>query len=140
MEVFDGDEKLDLDIMPSIDENYTLVRYHYGDVANPDVSNGSTKAGAWQLPEAPGGFWQESTVNRQVPGTDRYVQQMVYTDGLASLSVFIEMQTNETHRGGTSMGAVNAYIRVINNHSVTAIGEVPAETVKQIAESVSYQQ
>jgi sigma-E factor negative regulatory protein RseB len=140
MKVFDGDEKLDLDIMPSIDENYTLVRYHYGDVANPEVSNGSTTASAWQLPEAPGGFWQESTVKRQVPGTDRYVQQMVYTDGLASLSVFIEMQTSETHRGSTSMGAVNAFIRVINNHSVTAIGEVPAETVKQIAESVSYQQ
>jgi len=39
----------------------------------------------------------------------------------------------------SSMGAVNAYIRIVNNHSVTAIGEVPAITVKQLAESVSYQ-
>jgi negative regulator of sigma E activity len=38
------------------------------------------------------------------------------------------------------MGAVNAFIRILNNHSVTAIGEVPAATVKEIAESVSYQQ
>ena len=139
MKVFDGDEKLEIDIMPPIDEDYTLVRYHYGDVANPEISD-SSRANAWQLTEAPGGFWQESMLKRKVPGTDRFVQQMVYTDGLASLSVFIEMQTSETHRGGTSMGAVNAFIRVVNNHSVTAIGEVPAATVKQIAESVSYQQ
>ena len=140
MKVFDGDEKLEFDIMPPIDDNYTLVRYHYGDVANSEASDGSKTTSDWQLPEAPGGFWQESTVKRKVPGTDRYVQQMVYTDGLASLSVFIEMQTSDTHQGGTSMGAVNAFIRVVNNHSVTAIGEVPAETVKQIAESVSFQQ
>jgi negative regulator of sigma E activity len=38
------------------------------------------------------------------------------------------------------MGAVNAFIRILKNHSVTAIGEVPAVTVKEVAESVSYQQ
>jgi negative regulator of sigma E activity len=37
------------------------------------------------------------------------------------------------------MGAVNAYIRILNDHSVTAIGGVPAITVKQLAESVTYQ-
>jgi sigma-E factor negative regulatory protein RseB len=65
---------------------------------------------------------------------------MVYTDGLASLSIFIEKQTSDTSIGMSSMGAVNAYIRILNNHSVTAIGGVPAITVKQLAESVSYQQ
>jgi sigma-E factor negative regulatory protein RseB len=63
---------------------------------------------------------------------------MVYTDGLASLSIFIEKQSEETLRGSTSMGAVNAFIHILNSHSVTAIGEVPAITVQQIAESVSY--
>jgi negative regulator of sigma E activity len=37
------------------------------------------------------------------------------------------------------MGAVNAFIRVLNDYSVTAIGEVPAITVRQVAESVIYQ-
>jgi negative regulator of sigma E activity len=37
------------------------------------------------------------------------------------------------------MGAVNAFIRIINDYSVTAIGEVPALTVKQVAESITYQ-
>ncbi len=66
--------------------------------------------------------------------------QMVYTDGLASLSVFIEKQANQSHRGKTSMGAVNAFIRVLNEYSVTAIGEVPAVTVQTMAESVFYQE
>jgi negative regulator of sigma E activity len=37
-----------------------------------------------------------------------------------------------------SMGAVNAFIRILADHSITAIGEVPAVTVRRVAESVTY--
>jgi sigma-E factor negative regulatory protein RseB len=54
--------------------------------------------------------------------------------------VFIERRSDhQLPSGTTSMGAVNAYIRELNEFSVTAIGEVPAATVKQMAESVLYQ-
>ena len=135
LKLFDGDEKLVVDTMPKIDESFSLVRYHSGDSSRSFAADNS-----WQLSGAPGGFWRESVLKRQIPGTDNFVQQMVYTDGLASLSIFIEKQTSETTSGMSSMGAVNAYIRILNNHSVTAIGEVPAITVKYLAESVSYQQ
>ena len=79
-------------------------------------------------------------LRRELPGSDHVVHQMVYTDGLASLSIFIERNTSETPQGGTSMGAVNAFIRVVNNHSVTAIGEVPAITVQEIAKAVQYRE
>jgi sigma-E factor negative regulatory protein RseB len=134
LKLFDGDEKLVIDIMPKIDESFTLVRYHSGDSSKSFAADNS-----WQLSAAPGGFWRESVLKRQIPGTDLFVHQMVYTDGLSSLSIFIEKQTSETTSGMSSMGAVNAYIRIVNNHSVTAIGEVPAITVKQLAEAVSYQ-
>ena len=135
LKVFDGDEKLVVDTMPKIDGSFTLVRYHSGDSSKSFAADNS-----WQISAAPGGFWRESVLKRQVPGTDDFVQQMVYTDGLASLSIFIEKQTSETSAGVSSMGAINAYIRILNNYSVTAIGEVPAITVKHLAESVSYQQ
>jgi sigma-E factor negative regulatory protein RseB len=135
LKVFDGDEKLVVDTMPKIDESFTLVRYHSGDSSKSFAADNS-----WQISAAPRGFWRESVLKRQVPGTDDFVQQMVYTDGLASLSIFIEKQTSETSAGMSSMGAINAYIRILNNYSVTAIGEVPAITVKHLAESVSYQQ
>ena len=116
------------------DDNFTLVRYHSGDSSEIfDADN------AWQLTEIPGGFWRESVLRRKRPGSDLFVQQMVYTDGLASLSIFIEKKTDLTQSGVSSMGAVNAFIRVLNDHSVTAIGEVPAITVRQVAESVSFQ-
>jgi sigma-E factor negative regulatory protein RseB len=135
LELFEGDEKPVIDTMPKIDENFTLVRYHSGDSSKSFAADNS-----WQLGRTPGGFWRESVMRRKIPDSDHFVHQMVYTDGLASLSVFIERQTGVTSQGESSMGAVNAFIRILNNHSVTAIGEVPAATVKEIAESVSYQQ
>ena len=135
LKLFDGDEKLVIDTMPKIDENFTLVRYHSGDSSKSFAADN-----AWQLANAPGGFWRESVLKRKIPGTDHFVQQMVYTDGLASLSIFIEKKTGLSSGGMSSMGAVNAFIRILNDYSVTAIGEVPAITVKHLAESVSYQQ
>jgi sigma-E factor negative regulatory protein RseB len=134
LKLFDGEEKLIVDTMPKIDESFTLVRYHVGDSSRSIAADNS-----WQVSATPGGFRRDSVVKRQVPGTDQFVQQMIYTDGLASLSIFIEKKTSDTSSGMSSMGAVNAYIRILNDYSVTAIGEVPAVTVKQLAESVSYQ-
>ncbi len=134
LEVLSKNDQLQLITMPELDDSFSLVRYHSGDAAG-NLEADST----WQISELPEGFWRESALKRKVAGTDRFIQQMVYTDGLASLSVFIEKETALTPQGGTSLGAVNAFIRIFKNYSVTAIGEVPAITVKQVAESVSSQ-
>jgi sigma-E factor negative regulatory protein RseB len=119
--------------LPEIDDSFSIVRYHSGAaVENLEVDMN------WQISNLPVGFRKESAVKRKVGETDRFVQQIIYTDGLASLSVFIEKQTAQTIQGETSMGAVNGFIYLINNYSVTAIGEVPALTVRQVAESVSF--
>ncbi len=134
LQLFEGDNKLVIDTMPPIDDNYTLVRYHSGDSSKTFAADN-----AWQLASVPGGFWRESVLRRKISGSDQFIQQMVYTDGLASLSVFIEKKSTLTESGVSSMGAVNAFIRILDDHSITAIGEVPSITVKQVAESVTYQ-
>ena len=134
LQLFEGDNKLVIDTMPPIDDNFTLVRYHSGDGSRTFAADN-----AWQLATVPGGFWRESVLRRKISGSDQFIQQMVYTDGLASFSIFIEKKSTLTQSGVSSMGAVNAFIRILNDHSVTAIGEVPAITVKQAAESVTYQ-
>jgi sigma-E factor negative regulatory protein RseB len=134
LQLFTGDNELVIDTMPPIDDNFTLVRYHSGDSSRTFAADN-----AWVLTGVPGGFWRESVLRRKIPGSDEFIQQMVYTDGLASLSVFIEKKSELTQSGVSSMGAVNAFIRILNDHSVTAIGEVPPITVKQVAESVAYQ-
>jgi sigma-E factor negative regulatory protein RseB len=134
LEVLSKNDQLQLITMPELDDSFSLVRYHSG------VASGNLEADSrWRISELPDGFWQESALKRKVAGTDRFIQQMVYTDGLASLSVFIEKETAQTPQGETSLGAVNAFIRIFKDYSVTAIGEVPAITVRQVAESVSSQ-
>ncbi len=65
-------------------------------------------------------------------------EHMVYSDGLASVSVFVE----RTKPGGQSfvglsrMGAVNAFGSVAGNYQVTVVGEVPEITVKTIGQSI----
>jgi len=133
LELFEEGEKLVIDSMPKIDDNFRLVRYHRGNAATE-----SRLDSAWQLDDVPGGFWRESVLMRKMPDSGATVRQLVYTDGLASLSIFIERQSGNTMQGGTSMGAVNAFIRKLADYSITAIGEVPAVTVRHMAEAVSY--
>lgn len=70
--------------------------------------------------------------------TGELVRHMVFSDGLASLSIFAApYRHDETVLHGLSQrGAVNAYGRVVNGYQITVVGEVPAKTVRMVAESV----
>jgi sigma-E factor negative regulatory protein RseB len=135
LEVLPNGHELSLNTMLELDESFTMVRYHMG-----EPSEASSSDMAWHLKEMPNGFRQESVLKRKVAESSLYVHQMVFTDGLASLSVFIEKESMQKHSGNTSMGAVNAFIRIVDGFSITAIGEVPAATVQKVAESVFYQE
>jgi sigma-E factor negative regulatory protein RseB len=119
--------------LPELDGQYAMVRYHNGDAVETLEADMT-----WQFSNLPDGFRKESALKRKVGDNGRFIQQIVYTDGLASLSVFIEKQTAQSIQGETSMGAVNGFIYLIDSYSVTAIGEVPAVTVRQVAESASF--
>jgi sigma-E factor negative regulatory protein RseB len=62
---------------------------------------------------------------------------LVYSDGLASVSVFIEKkQDSKKHlQGAVTMGAVNAYGNYVEDYLVTVVGEVPKKTVRSMARS-----
>ena len=135
LELLQEGEELDIIAIPPIGDNYTMVRYHSGEGSGSIASQTS-----WQIGAVPTGFRQQSVLKRLDSASGKAFQQMVFTDGLASLSVFIEKQSDrQLPSGASSMGAVNAFIREMKEFSVTAIGEVPAVTVKQMAESILYQ-
>jgi len=135
LELLKEGEALDVNGIPAIDKNFTMVRYHRDQETELVVAET-----AWYLETMPEGFQQASVLKRLNSDSGEFFHQMVYTDGLASLSVFIEKRSSQMSPGKTSMGAVNAFIRVMDDYSVTAIGEVPEITVKEIAESVIYRQ
>lgn len=113
--------------------DFSLVQSHSnvsGTMIMPDKS--------WNIEVLPKGFWLESSYRK--PSTKgQSVYHMVFTDGLASLSVFIEKQSTESLMGSSSMGAINAYGAIINGYSVTAVGEVPQATVKHLVSSIYHE-
>jgi sigma-E factor negative regulatory protein RseB len=67
---------------------------------------------------------------------------MVYSDGLAAVSVFIEplegRRDPPVQRGLASMGAIHIYTREVANHIITVVGEAPAVSVQRIADAVEF--
>lgn len=95
----------------------------------------------WQVTQLPQGFRKLDQVVREVPGKPAPVQQLVFSDGLALVSLFIEpLAPRDTPMiGSFSQGATNGYMSVNNGHQVVAVGEVPAVTVAQMVNSVIFQ-
>jgi sigma-E factor negative regulatory protein RseB len=73
-------------------------------------------------------------------GESRPVGQLVYSDGLAAVSVFIEPlgAGRATVPGLASLGAIHIYTREVANHRITVVGEAPAASVERIANAVEY--
>ena len=92
----------------------------------------------WTLKNQPAGFKKLTEVKRSVAGRATTTSHIVYSDGLAAISVFIEpMPESPPPLGPTYQGAFNIYVRAQADQMVTVVGETPARTVKQIAESLS---
>lgn len=103
----------------------------------------SLKAGnSWFAKQLPNGFMLTKNILKPMRKKQESVQQLVFSDGLASVSVFIDHNVSAPHRlsGHTKMGSINAFGVMMNEHQVTAIGEVPMNTVKLIAESIQHRQ
>jgi sigma-E factor negative regulatory protein RseB len=69
------------------------------------------------------------------------VGHIVLSDGLAAMSVFIEPLAAKPSLGPLGLsrqGAVNVYTRKLDGYLVTVVGEVPAESVKRIANTLEY--
>lgn len=71
----------------------------------------------------------------------RTVNQMILTDGLASVSVFIEpyQQSLSDHQwqGANRSGSINLYGQRVDDYWVVVVGEVPAQSIHLLAQSIS---
>lgn len=109
-------------------------------IENAAIEPANLAAAGWTVNAAIPGFQKIAEVRRQLRESQR-VGQIVYSDGLAAISVFIEPRDarGETIRAGlSSMGAVHIFTREVADHVVTVVGEAPAITVRSIANTVEY--
>ncbi|NNC23038.1 hypothetical protein HKX42_04195 [Salinisphaera sp. USBA-960] len=91
----------------------------------------------WNAEKLPPGFERIRLGVRQV-SKNAQVRQILYTDGLASVSAFIAPAGLRTPlKGGSARGPVHAFGRQLDNKQITVVGKVPAATVKLIAKHLT---
>ena len=97
-------------------------------------------ASGWAVDNQPAGFRKVMEVRRMKQGGGGPVAHLVFSDGLAAVSVFIEPLASgqDVSEGPSRRGAINVYTRSVADQLVTVLGEAPPATVMQIAKSVSY--
>ena len=97
----------------------------------------ATFASSWRAAKVPPGFKLTATSTQVLEGSASPVTHLVYSDGLASVSVFIETNPAEADqiKGLAKVGSAFTFSTTTRGHQVTAVGEVPAQTVQLIAHS-----
>lgn len=99
----------------------------------------SVVEGGWELKSRPAGFKKLTEMQRSFAGRPEPVAQIVYSDGLAAVSVFIEPLTGARNNPGLShRGAINIYSRRYADRMITVLGETPAATVMLIGNSITF--
>jgi sigma-E factor negative regulatory protein RseB len=105
-----------------------------------DAGAAPARLAGWGLSSELPGFHKVVELKRRL-GDSRSAGQVVYSDGLAAVSVFIESlegRSDPVRTGLASMGAIHIYTREVANHMVTVVGEAPAASVQRIANAVEY--
>jgi sigma-E factor negative regulatory protein RseB len=94
----------------------------------------------WAVADLPDGFELSRQIKRISPINKRMMEHYVYSDGLAAVSVFIEVlngvNTTPLIQGTTRIGAVHAFGHTQDGYHVTVVGGVPSRTVDMMATSV----
>jgi sigma-E factor negative regulatory protein RseB len=123
----------------------------------PSRDNASPALSAYRASELPPGFHLTVAGAQTIGGATVPASHLVYSDGLATVSVFVEAQPADAPgahstaagadpgpstpaeppmQGLARVGSGFAFSTVVQGHQVTAVGEVPAQTVEFIAHAV----
>lgn len=101
----------------------------------------STIAGNWRSDWLPPGFELRTISQRRSPASDEAVAWLVYDDGLASFSVFLEpLRGVSVEDARTQLGPTVAVSRRLKTDDgdvmVTVVGEIPLGTAERVALSM----
>jgi sigma-E factor negative regulatory protein RseB len=115
----------------------------------PSQDTASPALSAFRASELPPGFHLTVAGAQKLGGATGPASHLVYSDGIATVSVFVEPPRAEAAGGDPAVapaeppmhglarvGSGFAFSTVVQGHQVTAVGEVPAATVEIIAHSV----
>lgn len=111
----------------------------------------SVKPSGWTVEWLPPGFRKIREVKRLVSDTlapassaanqamtRREVLQLVFSDGLAAISVFIEPGSQSRTEGSMQQGAMNIIGKRQGDYWLTIVGEVPSAAIRRVANSIEF--
>lgn len=115
-------------------------------VVHPALEATQLEAEGWALGEVAPGFRQVSCVRRPMDGpaagepgvAGEPVLQVIFSDGLTHVSLFIERYDEQRHRRPilASVGATRTLMRRKGDWWVTVVGDVPVTTLKGFAKAL----
>lgn len=103
----------------------------------------------WSVGGIPAGFRKVRELRRLVIDTGlsegtakgpsrREVSQIVFSDGIAVISIFIEPASQSRTEGSVRQGAMNIVGKRQGEFWLTIVGEVPSEAIRQVASSIEF--
>lgn len=117
-------------------------------VENSSVTDAAPSG--WTVHNMPGGFKKVRAIKRKIVEISttiadistalpsREVTQLVYSDGVAAVSVFIEPASRSRTEGYFQQGALNIVGKRQGEFWLTIVGEVPVAAIKQVANSIEF--
>jgi sigma-E factor negative regulatory protein RseB len=94
----------------------------------------------WVVANLPPGYRKIDHILVTVHGKKSPVNQLIFSDGIASVSVFIEpiLKGMRPKMGHKEVGSTNICANVVDGYQVVVVGEVPKETVRMISKAIRF--
>jgi sigma-E factor negative regulatory protein RseB len=120
----------------------------------PDIKGGSWRMhivrssevkrddGQWQFPDTLPGFRRQPGIKRQLHAGGPEGMHVIFSDGLAAVSVFIDPVPNKVSNAATNtgtpfaIGAINVVKRYVGGYRLVVMGDVPAVALREFAEGI----
>ena len=113
-------------------------------VEQPVLTKTTASAEGWMLKTPVPGFTPMSCYKRPSSASAALVAdeplQWIFSDGLASVSIFVELFDRRRHdrESSMSMGATQTMTKQLGNYWITVMGEVPMPTLKLFAAGLEH--
>jgi len=91
----------------------------------------------WVFPELPPGFHLNVHRRKALGRTLGEREHFIFSDGLASVSVYVQPAGDDVGLSGVSrLGVAKAVGRIVGGHEVIVVGEVPTKTLHWFAQQI----
>lgn len=115
----------------SLSPDWHIVNARGSEVSSDDIE--------WSFKSLPPGFRQISLTRRPLHDGGPEALHAVFSDGLVSISVFIEPIVGRAMSMAPSSavsGSTAIFKRMLSDHKVTVLGEVPLNTLRRVAAGI----